>query len=412
MFIIKFSNSVEHKMIPFNRPPLGGHELQYITEALETGSLCGNGPFSQRCAARIQSDLGTPLALLTHSCTAALEMAAMLCDIGPGDEVILPSFTFVSTANAIALRGATPVFVDVDPLTLNVDPSAVADAVTPRTRAIFAVHYAGVPADMDALASIARDHDLVLVEDAAQAYGSTYKGRPCGTLGDLAAFSFHETKNFGSGEGGALTVNRAAFKDRAEILWEKGTNRRQFLEGLVDKYTWVDIGSSFLPGELIAAFLLAQLEAASDINARRLAIHARYAEAFADFAEEGSVTLPYCPEGSTHNGHMFYLILPTNEHRRAFIGHMRDAGIVTPFHYVPLHSAPAGLRLGRTSGSLAITDELSSRLVRLPLFADLGDGTDHVIDVARSSLRRLLRATTTGGSSRERGLATMSVNQE
>lgn len=373
--------------IPFNRPPVTGRELQYIAEAVASGALCGNGPFSRRCVQRIRDDLGTPFALLTHSCTAALEMAAILCDIGPGDEVILPSFTFVSTANAVVLRGATPVFVDIDPRTLNISPEAVAAAVTPRTRAIFAVHYAGVPADMDALSEIARAHGLLLVEDAAQAYGSTYHGRPCGTLGDLAAFSFHETKNFGSGEGGALTVNNAALIDRAEIIWEKGTNRRQFLDGRVDKYTWVDVGSSFLPGELVAAFLLAQLEAATEINDRRRVLHARYMAAFADPASNGMVTLPHCPQSSAHNGHMFYLLLPRGDLRRPFIEAMQSAGITAPFHYVPLHSAPAGRRFGCTAGSLAVTDSVSSRLVRLPLFAGMSDeDADRVAEMARSAL--------------------------
>ncbi len=374
---------------PFNRPSLAGPETEYIAQALASRVLCGNGPFTKRCVARIEADIGAPFALLTHSCTAALEMAAMLCDLQPGDEVILPSYTFVSTANSIVLRGAVPVFVDIDPRTLNIAPEAVAAAVTPRTRAIFAVHYAGFPADMDALAKIAQAHGLMLVEDAAQAYGSTYRGRPCGTLGDLAAFSFHETKNIVSGEGGALVVNRAELVDRAEIIWEKGTNRRQFMEGLVDKYTWVDIGSSFLPGELVAAFLLAQLEVAEAINARRRAIFAHYTDAFADLASDGIVTLPYCPQDCSGNGHMFYMLLPRTFSRSSFIAHMRSRGIATPFHYIPLHSAPAGRRFGRTAGSLSVTDDVAARLIRLPLYADLGDEIERVVVEVRSYLEML-----------------------
>lgn len=377
-------------LIPFNQPPLAGSESRYLAEVLASGALCGNGPFTKRCTARIEADLGAPpLALLTHSCSASLEMAAILCALGPGDEVILPSFTFVSTANAVVLRGAVPVFVDIDPRTLNIAPEAAAAAVTARTKAIFAVHYAGFPADMDALTAIARDHGLLVVEDAAQAYGSTYRGRHCGRLGDLAAFSFHETKNIVSGEGGALVVNRADLVDRAEIIWEKGTNRRQFLEGLVDKYTWVDVGSSFLPGELVAAVLLAQLEVAKSLNSRRRAIFDRYMAAFTDLAAEGLVALPYCPENCTGNGHMFYLLLPDAATRSSFIACMRSGGITTPFHYVPLHSSPAGRRFGRISGSLAVTDDAAARLVRLPMFADLGDGADHVITAARDFLKTL-----------------------
>ena len=375
---------------PFNRVHLVGHEAEYLSEAIANGQLGGNGPFTQRCVERIAAVTGTDFALLTHSCTAALEMAMLLCDLAPGDEVIVPSFTFVSTANPIVLRGAVPVFADIDPRTLNLDPQAAAAAVTPRTRAIVAVHYAGIPADMDALAAIAAAHGLLLVEDAAQAYGSSYRGRPCGALGDMAAFSFHETKNLVCGEGGALTVNRPDLIDRAEIIWEKGTNRRQFLKGLVDKYTWVDVGSSYLPSELVAAFLLAQLEDTQAVNARRLAIFARYMDAFADLAAEGIVGLPHCPEGSVGNGHLFYLLMPRPADRDGFIAHMRAAGIVAPFHYVPLHSAPAGRRFGRASGTLAVTDDIAARLVRLPLFADLGDGFDRVVATARPFLEALL----------------------
>jgi dTDP-4-amino-4,6-dideoxygalactose transaminase len=329
---------------------------------------------------------GAPAALLTHSCTAALEMAAILCDLAPGDEVIMPSFTFVSTANAVALRGAVPVFVDIDPRTLNIDPVQARKAVTARTKAIFAVHYAGFPAEMDDLARIAADHGLLLVEDAAQALGSTYKGRQAGSLGDMAAFSFHETKNIISGEGGALTLMRPDLVERAEIIREKGTNRSRFLRGQVDKYTWVDIGSSFLPSELIAAFLYAQLEQADDIRRHRLGLYDRYAAAFADLETAGRVVLPRVPAGMTGNGHMFYLLLHDIEDRDAFIAHMRSAGVNTPFHYVPLHSAPAGRRYGRSLGELPVTDDISARLVRLPMFFALGDEVGRVIAEARRYL--------------------------
>jgi dTDP-4-amino-4,6-dideoxygalactose transaminase len=368
--------------IPFNCPTLSDREAGYVAEVLASRKLSGDGPFTARCVSRIISDIGAAHALITHSGTAALEMAAILCDLEPGDEVVMPSYTFVSTANAVVLRGAIPVFVDIDPRTMNIEPGNVEAAVTARTKAIFAVHYAGVPADMDALSVIAEAHGLMLVEDAAQAYGSTYKGRHCGTLGDMAAFSFHETKNVVAGEGGALVVNRPDLVKRSEIIWEKGTNRREFNSGLVAKYQWVDFGSSFLPCELVSAVLLAQLEAADALNAERKKIFAKYMAAFSSLATDGLLRLPHCPEGSEANGHMFYVVLPEPDMRAAFIAHMAAAGIVTPFHYVPLHSAPAGLRFGRTSGSLEATDHCAARLVRLPLFAHLDDGADKVIDAA------------------------------
>lgn len=379
--------------VPFNRVSTSEKEIDYLRSVVESGAICGNGPFTKRCAEIIRARTQTELALLTHSCTAALEMAAILCDIGPGDEVILPSYTFVSTANAIVLRGATPVFVDIDRRTLNISPEATEAAVTSKTKAIFAVHYAGIPADMDALSTIAQKHGLLLVEDAAQAYGSTYKGRPAGGLGDMAAFSFHETKNVVSGEGGALTVGREDLVDRAEIIWEKGTNRKKFIDGLVDKYSWVDVGSSFLPSELIAAFLFAQLNAADTINSQRLSAFNHYAESFADLAADGLVDLPYCPADCNGNGHMFYMILPSPEVRSAFIAHMRAHQITTPFHYIPLHSAPAGRKFGRSSGPMTMTDDLAYRLVRLPLFAGLGSDVDRVVDVARGFLESAPRRT-------------------
>lgn len=372
--------------IPFNRPTLIGKEISYLREAIRRGQLSGDGHFTRLCNERIVQLTGARKALLTHSCTAALEMAAILCELGPGDEVIMPSFTFVSTANAVVLRGATPVFVDIDPVTLNIDPSRVCEAVTQKTRAIFAVHYAGFPADMDALALIANSHGCVLVEDAAQAIGSVYKGRLCGSLGDLAAFSFHETKNIISGEGGALTINRESFSDRSEVIREKGTNRAQFFRGQVDKYTWVDIGSSFLPGELIASYLYAQLEMAERINTRRLAIFDRYMEAFRPLAEAGRLYVPRWDEHSAGNGHMFYLLLRDLEDRSAFIAHLKEQGITAPFHYVPLHSAPAGRRFARTQGSMEVTDRISQTLVRLPMYFELGSEIERVIDASMTFL--------------------------
>jgi len=371
---------------PFNHPSSIGKELEYIQDAIARGQLSGDGYYTRLSSRLLIEATGAQAALLTHSCTAALEMAAILLDLREGDEVIMPSFTFVSTANAVALRGATPVFVDIDPRTLNIDPEAVARAITPRTKSITAVHYAGVPADMDALRALADAHGLSLVEDAAQALGSTYKGRKAGQLADMAAFSFHETKNIISGEGGALTICRPDLIERAEIIREKGTNRSRFLRGQVDKYTWVDIGSSFLPGELIAAFLAAQLEQVENLNRQRLMFCQLYAEAFADLAERGRVRLPHCPPDCESNGHMFYLLLRDIEDRDAFISFMRERGVATPFHYVPLHSAPAGLRYGRASDALAVTDDISGRLVRLPVYFGMETHIEPTIAAARAYL--------------------------
>lgn len=374
-------------MIAFNRPSLVGNELDYIKDAIARGQLSGDGHYTRKCNEVICGVTGAKAALLTHSCTAALEMAAILADIQVGDEVIMPSFTFVSTANAVALRGGTPVFVDIDPETLNIDPDEAAKAVTKKTKAIFAVHYAGMIAEMDSLAAIARDHGLLLVEDAAQALGSTYKGRPAGSIGDLAAFSFHETKNIVSGEGGALTINRPDLIERAEIIREKGTNRSRFLRGQVDKYTWVDVGSSYLPGELIAAFLLGQLEHIGQLNQKRLDICQRYRSAFRHHAETGRIVLPRDQKDRTGNGHMFYMLMHDIQDRDAFIAHMRSSGATTPFHYVPLHSAPAGKSRSRFVGDMRATNDISSRLVRLPLFYGLSETQqDQVIGSANAFL--------------------------
>ena len=366
-------------MIPFNKPSLVGNEIKNIRDAVRRGQLAGDGHYTRQCNAILQTLTDSPRALLTHSCTAALEMAAILCDLRPGDEVIMPSFTFVSTANAVVLRGAVPVFVDIDPRSLNLDPARVQAAITSRTRAIFAVHYAGFPAEMATLAKIAGAHGLILVEDAAQALNSRYRNRAAGGLGDMATFSFHETKNIISGEGGALTINRADLVERAEIIREKGTNRSQFFRGAVDKYTWTDIGSSYLPGELIASYLAAQLEMANAITTRRLAIFDHYMEALSDLQSEGRVQLPHIPEHCQGNGHMFYLRLPDADQRSAFIAHMKAHGITTPFHYVPLHSAPAGLKYGRAADAMRVTDLVSDTLVRLPMFYDLGSDVEEVI---------------------------------
>lgn len=374
--------------IPFNRPVPSGREFDYIKQAIEAGQLAGDGSFTERCEAIILEMVGAKSAHLTHSCTAALEMAAILCDLGPGDEVIMPSFTFVSTANAVALRGAVPVFVDIEPISLNVDPHLIAGAITPETRAIWPIHYAGVIADMSAIMDLARDNGLLVVEDAAQALGSTRDGVPAGRFGDMAAFSFHETKNVISGEGGALVINREDLTERAEIIREKGTNRSQFYRGMVDKYSWVDIGSSFLPGELVAAFLCAQLEAASTIFDDRMTTWNRYQKAFEAADVAGHCTRMQTPQACTHNAHMYYLLLPSLEARQSLIATLKADGITAPFHYVPLHSAAYGHKCARAHGPMTVTDDISERLVRLPLFPGLGDKADHVIDRVLGALNQ------------------------
>lgn len=376
--------------VPFNRPVRVGAELDYIADAIGRAKLAGDGHYTMACQREISRIAGGGDSLLTHSCTAALEMAMLLLDLVPGDEVILPSFTFVSTANAVALRGATPVFVDIRRDTLNLDETLVEAAITPCTRAIIAVHYAGVAAEMDALSAIAARHGLVVVEDAAQAFDARYHGRAAGSLGAMAAFSFHETKNVISGEGGALVVNDPGLLARAEIVREKGTNRRQFWRGAVDKYTWVDIGSSYLPSELVAAYLYGQIEQAPAILTARMAIWRRYASGLTDLAALG-FALPQCPAHCEHNAHMFYLIAPDGAVRDALIERMAADGIMTPFHYVPLHSAPFGRRCGRAHGDLAVTDDVSARLLRLPLHMELGDAQDAVIERIRHHARDLAR---------------------
>jgi dTDP-4-amino-4,6-dideoxygalactose transaminase len=364
-----------------------GRELEYIAEAVRLGHLAGDGSFTRRCQAWLEEALGARKVLLTHSCTAALEMSAILCGVGPGDEVIMPSFTFVSTANAFLLRGARPVFVDIRPDTLNLDETLVEEAVTSRTRAIVPVHYAGVGCAMDDLVAVARRHRLRVVEDAAQGVGSRYRGRPLGALGDLGALSFHETKNLISGEGGALVIQDEELLERAEIIREKGTNRSSFFRGEVDKYTWVDIGSSFLPSELVAAFLFAQLEEAETILARRRRIYETYREALGDLEQSGRLRLPFVPTDCQHNAHVFYLLLPTAQERDDLLAHFKREYINAVFHYIPLHQSPMGSRLGYGPGGLPITEEMSGRLIRLPTFFGLrSEQQERVIDELRSWL--------------------------
>jgi dTDP-4-amino-4,6-dideoxygalactose transaminase len=360
--------------IPFNKPFVIGAELENIARAVREGHLSGDGPFTLRCHRWLEERLGAKRALLTHSCTAALEMAAILCDLQPGDEVIMPSFTFVSTANAFVLRGAVPVFVDVRSDTFNLDERLAAAAVTPRTRAIVPVHYAGVACEMDALMALARARGLLVVEDAAQGVLAGYKGRMLGSIGHLGCLSFHETKNVISGEGGALLVNDERLVARAEVIREKGTNRAQFFRGEVDKYSWVDIGSSYLPSELVGAFLWAQLEQAEVINAKRMSLAAAYRGGLEPLAQRGALALPRRePAGVTGNGHMFYVLLQDLATRTRLIAHLKARGIHSVFHYVPLHSSPAGRKFGRAAGPMTVTDDVSDRLLRLPLFYDLSE---------------------------------------
>ena len=364
--------------IPFNRPFVTGNETRYIEEAIANMRLAGAGPFTWRCQEELEKLTGRRRALLTHSATGALEMAALLVGVGPGDEVLMPSFTFVSTANAFVLRGAVPVFVDIRPDTLNLDERRLERAITPRTRAVVPVHYAGVGCELAPILEIAERHGLAVVEDAAQGLLSRHEGRPLGAFGACAALSFHETKNIISGEGGALLLDDQAWIERAEILWEKGTDRSKFFRGETDKYTWVDIGSSFLMSDLAAAFLWAQLEQAETITEARLAVWRRYHDAFESLEEEGLLRRPIVPDTCEHNGHLYYLLMADRPARDALISELRAAGIQAVFHYVPLHSSPAGQRFGRAAGELPETDRASGRLVRLPLWVGMTEG-----DVAR-----------------------------
>ncbi|WP_129640881.1 dTDP-4-amino-4,6-dideoxygalactose transaminase [Peristeroidobacter agariperforans] len=357
--------------IPFNKPFVVGTELSYIGQCLEEAKLCGDGRFTKECQELMQREFSATQVLLTTSGTSALEMAAMLCELEPGDEVVMPSYTFVSTANAFVLRGAKPVFVDIRTDTKNIDEALIEAAITPRTRAIVPVHYAGVACEMDAINAIAARHDLRVVEDAAQGVDATYRGAYLGTLGDFGAYSFHETKNFVCGEGGALVTTRAEAIERAEIIREKGTNRSQFFRGQVDKYTWVDVGSSFLSSDILAAFLLAQLQNKQRITSLRKRVYETYARQLQRLEQRGLMSLPVVPDHCGTNYHMFYIVLESLEIRTRLIEHLRKAGILAVFHYVPLHTAPMGLGMGYRAGMLPLTESISDRLLRLPLYAGL-----------------------------------------
>ena len=357
--------------IPFNKHFITGKEAGYISQAINSGNLGADGPFTRNCARLLEDRFGILRVLMTPSCTAALEMAAMLCDLEPGDEVIMPSFNFVSTANAVALAGAKPVFVDIRPDTLNIDEQRIEAAITPRTKAIMPVHYAGVACEMDQIMAAANRRGLLVIEDADQGVNAFYNGRVLGSIGQLGAYSFHDTKNYISGEGGALCINSPELIERAEIIREKGTNRSQFLRGEVDKYTWVEVGSSYLPSELACAFLYAQLEAIDDITARRRAIYEFYRRHLSPLEEAGLVRLPYAPQGCEINYHIFYILLRDEITRDGLMAHLKRNGISAVFHYVPLHTSPMGAKLGYRDGDLPMTEDLSGRLLRLPFFPEL-----------------------------------------
>ncbi|HEV2033397.1 MAG TPA: dTDP-4-amino-4,6-dideoxygalactose transaminase [Candidatus Dormibacteraeota bacterium] len=359
--------------IPFNRPGLAGNEMQYLELALASGHISGDGNFSRRCHELLEQEIGVPKALLTTSCTDALEMAAMLLDLKPGDEVIVPSFTFVSCVNAIALRGARPVFADVRRDTLNIDEAAIERLITKRTRAIMVVHYAGVGCEMDIISELASAHDLSVIEDNAHGLFGAFRGRQLGTFGRLATLSFHETKNITCGEGGALLINDPVLIEQAEIVREKGTNRSQFYRGQVDKYTWCGLGSSYLPSDLLAAYLLAQLEAKTKIQAKRRTVWEYYRDTLSSWAELTGVGLPFVPAHCTQPYHMFYLLMPSLDLRQKLIARLRDRGILAVFHYQPLHVSPMGRRLGGQPGDCPVTEDVSDRLVRLPFFNDLSE---------------------------------------
>lgn len=364
--------SAQSELLPFNRPFMVGTELDRIAAAIANNHLSGDGAFSRLCQQLLSERFGVP-ALLTPSCTAALELATLLLAVKPGDEVIVPSFTFVSGASAVALRGGVPVFVDIDPETLNIDPKCIEDAVTELTVGIIATHYASIACDMAAIEDICTRHGIWLVEDAAHCFGATYDGQLLGTFGRLSTLSFHETKNIISGEGGALLVNDPSLLDRAQIVWQKGTNRQAFLEGRIEKYSWVDIGSSFPPSEITAAFLSVQLEAADEISADRMAVWQAYHQRLASLERRGLLRRPIVPENCTHNAHIYYVLLPEAEQRSSVLQHLREKQIDAVFHYVPLHSAQAGECFGRAHGALSNTDDLSARLIRLPLWPGLSD---------------------------------------
>lgn len=358
-------------MINFNVPPHVGQEEKYVMEAIANHKICGDGPFCKKCSSWLEEQSGSEKVLLTTSCTHATEMAAILSDIKPGDEVIMPSYTFVSTADAFVLRGAKVVFVDIRPDTMNIDETLIEDAITPKTKAIVPVHYAGVSCEMDTIMDIARRHNLLVIEDAAQGVMSSYKGKVLGTIGDFGCYSFHETKNYSMGEGGALLIKNPDYIERAEIIREKGTNRSKFFRGQIDKYTWVDAGSSYLPSELNAAYLWGQLEMADEVYADRMNSWDLYYKLLTPLAEQGRIGLPVIPEGCKHNAHMFYIKAKDLEERSALIEYLKSCGIGAVFHYIPLHSAPAGRRFGEFHGEDKYTTKESERLVRLPMYYGL-----------------------------------------
>ena len=375
-------------MIDFNIAPFTGNELEYIKQAVENHKICGDGEFTKRCSRWLEERTGIPKVLLTTSCTHATEMAALLCDIQPGDEVIMPSYTFVSTADAFVLRGATVVFVDIRPDTMNIDEGLIEDAITERTKAIVPVHYAGVACEMDTIMEIAQRHDLKVVEDAAQGVMSTYKGKSLGTIGDYGCYSFHETKNYSMGEGGALLIHDASKIEDAEIIREKGTNRSKFFRGQIDKYTWMNVGSSYLPSELNAAYLWAQLEQAEQINDRRLAIWNHYNEELECLEKQEYIRRPVIPDGCKHNAHMFYIKAKDLDTRTRLITFLKEQGIQAVFHYIPLHPAPAGQKFGRFHGNDIYTTKESEALVRLPLFYSLEDAqVEYIIDKVKEFYR-------------------------
>ena len=371
-------------MINFNIPPNVGNELDYVKQAIDSHKICGDGQFTKKCNAWLEERFNCQKVLLTTSGTTALDMAALLCDLQPGDEVILPSYTFSSTATAFVLAGAKLVFVDIRPDTMNIDENKIENAITSRTKVIVAMHYAGVACEMDTIMDIAKRHNLKVVEDAAQAVMSTYKGKALGTIGDFGCYSFHETKNYSMGEGGALLINKPEYNERAEILREKGTNRAKFFRGQVDKYTWVDFGDSYLPSELNAAYLWAQLEQADEINNNRLATWNMYYDALKYLEEMGKLELPHIPAECTHNAHMFYVKLKNLEERTKFIAYLKEHDILSVFHYIPLHSAPAGQKFGHFHGEDVFTTKESERLDRLPMYYGLNEQVEKVVECVKN----------------------------
>ncbi len=380
--VLKMNEAIQkNDLIPFTRPCFSENAIRYLIQSLESNHLQGDGNFTKKCHLLLEEITGAQKVLLTHSCTASLEMAAFLIDLKEGDEVVMPSYTFSSTANAVVLRGAIPVFIDIRPDTLNIDENLIEQAISPKTKAIFVVHYAGVSADMETINKIAKRHNLFVVEDAAQGVGSYFQNKPLGTLGHLGAYSFHATKNIISGEGGALLINDEKFIEHAEIMREKGTNRSQFLRGEIDKYTWQDKGSSYLPSDLVAAFLLSQLEEMGEINKKRLIIWDMYQESLEPLERDNYLKRPFVPSDCSHNAHIYYVLVNSPVIRDDLLKYMKANGVQCTSHYVPLHSSPAGLRYGKTSGDLSVTNEVADQIVRLPLWA--GMSSDRVVEIVK-----------------------------